>query len=396
MISTLGMSAQQNPTWFQPDVLTGKTKLTEKETTYLRGSLEKLWKTYLQHTIKEEWDSCKITIDGITMPFWIKTFGEKPADGYSMYISLHGGGNCPAEVNDGQYENQKVLYSPKEGVYVVPRAPYNDWDMWFKPKLDLFYQRLIELAYAFADVNVNKVYIMGYSAGGDGVWRIAPRMADKWAASSMMAGHPGDVSLVNLRNTPFSIWCGGMDSAYDRNRRAMERGGQMDSLRRCDPEGYIHETHIVEGKGHWMDRADTAAVEWMSRFQRNPFPRKIVWRQEEKTRGWFYWVYALDNDITRGKELRLEVKDNVINISKCDYRQLAMGITEELVDFDKTVKIMYNRKCIFKGKLNRNGRIMSRSLFWKKDPNYMFPSMIIINSLTDKRQNYEAEEISLD
>jgi dienelactone hydrolase len=34
------------------------------------------------------------------------------------------------------------------------------------------------MAEAMLDVNPNKVYVMGYSAGGDGVWRLAPRMAD--------------------------------------------------------------------------------------------------------------------------------------------------------------------------------------------------------------------------
>jgi ABC-type multidrug transport system fused ATPase/permease subunit len=42
-------------------------------------------------------------------------------------------------------------------------------------------------------------------------------MADRWAAASMMAGHPGGVSLVNLRNTPYMMWVGALDKAYDRN-----------------------------------------------------------------------------------------------------------------------------------------------------------------------------------
>jgi poly(3-hydroxybutyrate) depolymerase len=51
---------------------------------------------------------------------------------------------------------------------------------------------------------------MGYSAGGDGVFQIAPRMADHWAAAAMMAGHPGDAAALNLRNLPFTIFMGGL------------------------------------------------------------------------------------------------------------------------------------------------------------------------------------------
>ena len=47
----------------------------------------------------------------------------------------------------------------------------------------------------------------------------------------------------------------------------------MDSLQKADTGGYIHETHIVEGNGHWMDRVDTAAGSWMARYTRNPSPR---------------------------------------------------------------------------------------------------------------------------
>lgn len=116
----------------------------------------------------------------------------------------------------------------------------------------------------------------------------------------MMAGHPGDVSLLNLRNTPFMIWCGGDDAAYDRNRLDRERGLEMDSLQQADPEGYIHETHIMEGMGHWMNRADTVAVPWMAQYKRNPYPRKIVWQQEEVLRPSFYWLQAPAGELKRG------------------------------------------------------------------------------------------------
>lgn len=76
----------------------------------------------------------------------------------------------------------------------------------------------------------------------------------------MMAGHPGEASQVNLRHVPFMIWMGENDGAYDRNKLAVAKGNVLDSLQQVEPEGYIHETHIVKGKGHWMDRADTAAI----------------------------------------------------------------------------------------------------------------------------------------
>ena len=166
------------------------TPLTRAEAEEAFIAIRKEWRAEMAKKLQADWDARSFTINGQTMKFWHKTYGNVPEGGHSLYISLHGGGSAPASVNDGQWENQKVLYSPAEGVYVAPRAPYDDWDMWFKPLLDQFYARLILMYQAEMTINPNKVYLMGYSAGGDGVWRMAPRMADSWAAAISSANTP--------------------------------------------------------------------------------------------------------------------------------------------------------------------------------------------------------------
>lgn len=316
----------------------------------------------------------KIIHGDLEMPISCMVFGQKPDDGYSLYISLHGGGNAPKDLNDSQWQNQWHLYRPAEGVYICPRAPYDDWDMHFKPGLDEFYKDIILFAYSHLGVNPDKVYIMGYSAGGDGVWRLAPRLADTWAAASMMAGHPGDVSLVNLRNTPFMVWCGALDSAYDRNRQCSARIAELDSLQNSDPEGYIHEGHIVAGKSHWMDQADTLAVGWMAQYRRNPYPSKIVWRQEEVLHDSFYWVSVPDDEMARGKEVRLSVRDNVISIDRCDYSRLTFGLNDSIVNLDKPVKVKMNDRTIARKKLVRSMETMEKTLHERQDARYAFDS----------------------
>lgn len=345
----------------------------------VRKKVASEWLDSVRNTYGAAWTARSITIDGRTMPFYVKVFGRKPDGGYPMYISLHGGGNCPAVVNDDQWENQKLLYAPANSVYVVPRAPYDDWDMWFKPLLDSFYRALIDIGVAFADVNPDRIYLMGYSAGGDGVWRMAPRMADAWAAASMMAGHPGDVSLVNLRNTPFMIWCGAEDSAYDRNVLDAKRGVQMDSLHRSDPEGYIHETHIMPGKGHWMDRADTVAVSWMRKYVRNPYPKRIVWRQEAVLRPSFYWISVPEKEMERGKTVRLAVAKNTIDITECDYSELTLWLNDNIVDLDKNVKVRFNGKTIYRGKAMRTEKNLHDTQFSRNDLRFAFPSKIVLH-----------------
>lgn len=362
---------------FVPAASLARKGLTADQARELRDKAIATWKTDLQKQYTEEWDNLCLHIEDRTMPLFMTTYGQMPEGGRSLYISLHGGGNIPSAYNDQQWENQHYLYKPAEGVYIAPRAPYDDWDMHCKPLLDRFYERIIQLAVVFEDVNPDRVYLMGYSAGGDGVWRMAPRMADSWAAASMMAGHPGDVRLENLRNTPYMIWCGELDEAYNRNTLCAERGCQMDSLEQADRYGgYLHQTHIVEGKGHWMDRVDTAAVEWMSRFTRKPYPTRLVWRQEEVLRPAFAYVSVPKEEMERGKEIRIERKDNVIEITHCDYQHVTLWLNDDMVDLDQKVEVRKNGKRVFRKRLKRDAELIKQTMLERGDPRYVFSAKI--------------------
>ena len=162
--------------------------------------IDSLWLKKSAKELGRQWERLTIANDSIKLACACRVFGMTPKDGRSLYISMHGGGHCPQEVNDEQWYNQIYLYEPLEGVYVAPRAPWNTSDLWHRKGLDELLEDLIRACVVFEGVNPNKVYLLGYSAGGDGVWRLAPRMADKWAATSMMAGHPGEASQINLIN----------------------------------------------------------------------------------------------------------------------------------------------------------------------------------------------------
>ncbi len=351
-------------------------KLTEKGAIEAEQVLLEAWKKEVKKKYHRFWVLKNFSRDGLQMKFDYRVFGELPEDGRSLFISMHGGGNAPEALNTQQWKNQIRLYEPREGVYVAPRAPWDDWNMWFKPGLDEFFDALIQTAVVEMEVNPDKVYLLGYSAGGDGVWRMAPRMADRWAAASMMAGHPGDVSQVNLRNVPFMIWMGENDGAYDRNKLAVEKGRVMDSLQQAEPEGYIHETHIVKGKGHWMDRADTAAIAWMTKYKRNALPKKIVWRQEEVMRPFMYWL-GVDLETARpGMAVVAELSGTEIKIEACDYPKLRIYLNDRMVDMDKPVKVTYKGKVLFEKKLARTAKCMARTLCERGDSELVFSGYV--------------------
>ena len=356
--------------------MNAQASLSKSEAEQAKDSIAKGWLTEMREKYIDDWNTSVVKANGRTMRYWENRYGKMPKGGFPLYISLHGGGSGPAEMNNQQWDNQKHLYVPENAWYIAPRAPHDDWDMWCKPDLDKFYETLIVMAQACGNVNPDRIYIMGYSAGGDGVWRMAPRMADRWAAASMMAGHPGDVRLENLRNTPFMIWCGALDDAYNRNLEDTKRGVEMDSLQHNDPEGYIHETHIVDGMAHWMNRVDTAAVSWMAKYTRNPYPKKIVWGQEEVLRPSFYWLTAPTNEMARGKMVRLQVDGNTINISQCDYSTLTLWLNDDIVDLDKKVKVVYKGKTLYNALAPRTAENLRSTLYDRGDLRYSFPAKI--------------------
>ncbi|MCD0462425.1 dienelactone hydrolase family protein [Roseiconus lacunae] len=343
--------------------------------------VEVLWEDYAvgeTNKRQREIESGQITIGDKTMPFWYKVFGDKPRSGRRLYISMHGGGSAPAAVNDRQYENQKRLYEPDEGVYFVPRAPTNTWNLWHESHIDAFFQRVIENMVLLEDVDPNRVYIMGYSAGGDGVFQLAPRMADRLAAAAMMAGHPNETTPDGLRNLSFTIHMGEHDSAYDRNRLASQWKTTLDDLHRQDPGGYRNQVTIHEGMGHWVNRKDAVAVPWMAQFSRVTCPDLIVWKQDDRTHQRFYWL-AVDQQHARPNAIvRVKHDGQAFEIQQCDAAKLLIRVNDQMIDFGQNVRVTYQGDVLFDGQLNRSKAVIEKTFNERHDVNAVYSAEIAV------------------
>lgn len=314
----------------------------------------------------------------LEMPFFYKVFGEKPEGGRSLYISMHGGGGGPKAMNDGQWRNQMRLYTLDEGVYVAPRAPTDTWNLWHQAHIDRLFDRLIENMIVFEDVNPNKVYIMGYSAGGDGVYQLAPRMADRFAAASMMAGHPNETSPLGLRNLPFSLHVGGNDAAYKRNIIAGQWKQKLADLQKDDPEGYVHWAKVYEGKGHWLDREDAAAIPWMAKYTRNPFPKRIIWKQDDVTHTRFYWLAVAKENAKARSEVIATLVGQTIDLQSKDVQRMVVRLNDQILNLDKPIKVTSQSKVLFEGKLKRTIAHIATTLAERGDAKSVFTSEVTV------------------
>ena len=392
-------------TWFYVDGTTvGYTGLASGSLSFPESGLSKkaaetsmamLWrkhKSLLRKERAKEISAKKITLDGNTLRHAEKVFGSAPEAGRSLWISLHGGGSAPASVNDQQWQNQLQLYQPKEGYYVAPRAPTDSWNMWFQPHITPLFDRLIENFVVKNRVNPNRVFVMGYSAGGDGVYQIGPRMADRWAAASMMAGHPNDAQPDNLRNIGFGLFMGGNDSSYNRNGMAEKWKGLLSKLKKGDSGGYDHRVRIYPGLGHWMQLKDAEALPWMAKFTRNPWPGKVIWRQDGVIQTRFYWLGVAKSDYSKGRRIEATIQGQMISLTAKQTSRVTIRLSDELVDLDRDLVVKLNGKQKFIGKIDRLKSQMSVSLSERADHTSASSATITVGKDSNVRVNGKLTE----
>ena len=335
------------------------------------AKVEAVWKVRRAVLEKEraaELEGKAITIGDKTLKFEAREFGKAPEGGRSLWISMHGGGGAPPAVNDQQWRNQIGLYEPAEGWYVAPRAPTDTWNLWHEGHISGLFDRLIDDFVVLKGVNPEKVYLMGYSAGGDGVWQLAPRMPDRLAAAAMMAGHPNDASLLALRNLPLGIFVGGADGAYNRNKVVAAKGEEIVKLRKEDSEGYESMVRVYPGLPHWMNRKDAEALPWMAEKTRRTWPDKLVWLQTGTPRERFYWLSVPAAEAKPGRRIDAVVKGRVIALTGDVPAGLTLRLSDQLLTLDEPVTVTVNGKEVFSGKVSRTAAAIEQSLAERADP----------------------------
>jgi len=361
-----------------------RVALTEKQARRAADRLRGDHAEQVRRTHAKDFEARIVRHGEIEMPYEYKVFGKKPRGGRSLWISMHGGGGAPASVNDQQWENQKRLYELKEGVYLAPRAPTDTWNLWHQGHIDPLFDRIITDMVVFEGVNPDRVYVLGYSAGGDGVFQLAPRMADRWAAAGMMAGHPNETRPDGLRNLAFTLHVGGEDGAYDRNKVAREWQGLLADLHAADPGGYQHWVEVHGGKGHWMDRLDAAALPWMAQHTRDLRPERIVWLQDDVVHPRFYWL-AVDAPTARSRIVVERVGQEIRVLEADGIEQLTLRLDDAMLDLDAPVTVRMGERILFEGHAPRTIATLMHTLAERGDPRGMWPAELLVVLRPDKR-----------
>ena len=382
---------------------------TELNPNDLKTYRDMVWETWKDDMMADEtllMETSELTLEfgNVQMYYFIYAAdGDKPENGYPLYIALHGGGN--SQKNDSQWDAMKSYYleNLEVGMYVAPRGIRDTWDTHFNPESYPLYDRLIEYMILTEDVDPNRVYLEGFSAGGDGVYAIANRMTDRFAAANMSSGHPNGISMVNLYNMPIQLQAGEYDDEYDRNRVTAEYGLKLDALQ-AEYGGYEHRTLIHYDCGHnyedyepthipvmadvaaWLNNGDRTTVDvdsfppdYMDDFIRDPYPTSIIWdlstRADTRETETFYYLSA-PYTTNQGMIQVASAGDNGFAIEADDVNgEFSILLNEYMVDFSRPVTFIINEEETTLN-LTPDMAVLAATTEDRGDPWYQFEAMV--------------------
>lgn len=402
-------SVWDNP--FPQDAPAGmyKTSFDVKELSHRRDSLWSIWKNThigkveaselfgLTKIYKEPvWD----IPEGEKMKLYIFAKGDKPEGGYPMIINLHGGGMYPEEkeawgspINSQEFQTAYYLayskYDEKEPViYFIPRMPDDRKGRWYFYPKRVAFRRAFQLGVLSGLVNPDRVYVMGISEGGYGSLRLGLFMPDYFAGVGPMAGAEAvNTHAKNLRNVAFRMEVGEYDLGYTRSAFARKWKYEMEKLKEQNPNDFVHEVNIQEGRDHGIDY--TLVSPWLVKHKRRTYPERITYEyydldgHNSYSPGVYYLGFRNIKPVKNSSiTFDLTHSGNEYNVSTTKNKEEISGsfdIYIDKVDFSKPVKVTYNGKVVFDDKVVLNDGVIAESIALFGDPKRIFAAKVTIN-----------------
>ena len=288
----------------------------------------------------------QVKFEGYVSPYTVRAVGTKPAEGWGMVIAMHGGGGTAKEVNDSQWQGMQTYYhdQPQLGgyLYVALRAPNDTWNGFYD---DYDYPLVANLLRQFAvceEMNLNRVYLIGYSHGGYGAFAIGPKEPDRFAAIHSSAAAPTDglISPKTLRNTAFDFAVGEFDDGYGRRKRCEAFDQQIKALRGPRTDIYPVTFEVQAGKQHG-NLADHDQLKEMLTHTRNPVPGELTWEETDGVIKGFFWLE--DRQPGKGREIDAACKANRLTISTPGVTgRFSVLLDERLVELNRPLVIEHD------------------------------------------------------
>jgi predicted esterase len=315
--------------------------------------------------------------------------GKNPGNG-SLFFGLHGGG-----VGAGDAESAAAPWSGAVAnagwTAIFPEVLEKTEAAWGDEATEKFVLELLEAMKRTNKIDTNKIYLGGHSMGGYGTWTIGARNADLFAGLMAFAGAPTpfrnvndkktvegiqDGVIPNLRNVPIYVYHSRDDPQVDFETNDFA----VKELKKAQAKhgGYVHFFDPVDGKGHAFPDPKPP-IEFISKYTRDPRPKKVIWQPHWKWKRMFYWLWWDDPrpeaivvaEVTAPNQIAVTVTG-----LKEDPKGLSVLLDERLVNLDKELVITLNGKEKFRGVVPRSLAVIARTGFERRDAEMTFTASV--------------------
>ena len=331
------------------------------------------------------------------MNFYLGAKGEKPKDGYPVFIYLHGSG--PRENEWATGLRLARMFQDGPSMYIVPQIPQEgEWYRWWQRSKQWTWEKVLRIILSMPEVDKNRIYVFGISEGGYGSQRLASFYADYWAAAGPMAGGEPLINapVENLAHVPLSFLTGDRDFMFYRHLLTKTTGEKLDSMQHIHPNEYVHRVKLLEGYGHSIDYTPTTP--WLAQHKRNAQPRHFLWENFEMDglkRNAFYNLQVLEEEdefrtkyeFTANADNSIDLKVDAVkynttwkdprwgidmlfskDLTPAQHGHLRVFLSDQIVDLSQKVTIRINGKQVFYGKVKASKKALKLSQKLWGDP----------------------------
>lgn len=285
--------------------------------------------------------------------------GDQP---FPLLIYLSGGAGFAM---DGVNTAEDVI-APSGYLVLYPNAG----DLWWKPDITARFPALLEEVLQNLNVDTNRVYIAGFSNGGTGAMYYASLWPQRFAAvvSLMGAGvcTPEIAeALPNVTNLPVLLVHGDKDSIISSSCST----GTYEALGKLTPK-FAPELHVLKGREHdvTLQNDGEFTLPFLADKVRNPFPTQFAARFADMAYPRHYWVEVVEKGVGVA-EIEGEIKpDNSVLLKTKNVKRLRLLLRPEMFVQPGRVRVVLNKKEVFRGELKRHCKALQESSPAEADP----------------------------
>jgi len=205
---------------------------------------------------------------------------------YPVRMFLHGGVDREDRSRGTQWNLDE--FGGADWIAVFPSA-WREAKWWQATQVDNLRGILDRLKRRY-NIDENRIYLLGMSDGGTGVYFLGMKDPTPWAAlltfmghpsvlANERAGHDGQLYISNLANVPLFVVNGTRDPLYP----AYQLEPFIDLFRESGATVRFVELETGHNFRWWPSQSDTVG-QFLEAHPRNPFPDRLSWETERADR----------------------------------------------------------------------------------------------------------------